>query len=368
MTPGLGKLRSVQVLRGVAVLLVVIAHFSTPSGAEARYIPGPRLTSWLLLPMLPAVDLFFVISGLIICVTTMRRFGTPGAPGLFAYRRLTRVYPLYWIVTALVLIVFLIRPDLVNSHSGARPEVLQSFLLLPQAGEPLVLVGWTLTYELYFYVVFFVAMRFHRRWLPWIIGGWAALTVVLSLTIESSSPWVAVVANPVTLEFAFGVAVGVVLMRGVVVAPRALFSFALAVLAVTIIALGLSGRVQWPSLWFEAFVIGVPVAVLVYATVGLELRGHFRAPALLERAGDGSYSIYLWHVPILAAVGLALRPLLSDRLPVHILALLLEFAIVVAASLVLYVVIERPLLRAFHTRSFSVRLSRRVSATSAAGD
>ena len=73
-------------------------------------------------------------------------------------RRLKRIYPIYWVVSLLVLAVFLVRPEFVNSHSAHPPDVLASFLLLPQAGLPLLAVGWTLTYEMYFYILFGLAL------------------------------------------------------------------------------------------------------------------------------------------------------------------------------------------------------------------
>ena len=67
-----GKLHSVQALRAVAVLLVVWLHISAPHGFEARYIGGTRLTHWMHYPTLISVDLFFIISGVIITTTAWR--------------------------------------------------------------------------------------------------------------------------------------------------------------------------------------------------------------------------------------------------------------------------------------------------------
>src|SRR5690349_9451340 len=111
-----GKLRSIQALRAIAVLLVVWVHISTPYGFEHRYVAGPRLTRWMAFPTAISVDLFFVISGAVIVAISWPLFGTPEAWRGFAYRRITRIYPLYLIITALVLVVFLVRPGLVNSH------------------------------------------------------------------------------------------------------------------------------------------------------------------------------------------------------------------------------------------------------------
>jgi exopolysaccharide production protein ExoZ len=57
--------------------------------------------------------------------------------------------------------------------------VLASILLLPQAGRPLLVVGWTLVHEMYFYLVFSIGMLIPRRGLPWLLSGWVAVTVLL---------------------------------------------------------------------------------------------------------------------------------------------------------------------------------------------
>ena len=96
------KLHSVQALRGTAVLLVVWVHMSAPHGFEARYLGGQRLTSWMHYPTIISIDLFFIISGVMITATAWPLFGTTGAWRAFAVRRVTRIYPLYLIVTTLI--------------------------------------------------------------------------------------------------------------------------------------------------------------------------------------------------------------------------------------------------------------------------
>jgi peptidoglycan/LPS O-acetylase OafA/YrhL len=96
--------------------------------------------------------------------------------------------------------------------------------------------------------------------------------------------------------------------------------------------------------------VGAAFAVLVYASVGLELLRGMRTPRVLERVGDGSYSIYLWHVPVLSVIGLAIERVFPASLPFHLLGLAFVFAAAVVSGVVLYELIERPLLRAFHTR------------------
>ena len=77
MSASPGKIRSLQALRGVAVLMVVLTHIAAPFGTETHYLHGQRVVGWLQYPTQGGVDLFFVISGVIITVTTWRTFGAP---------------------------------------------------------------------------------------------------------------------------------------------------------------------------------------------------------------------------------------------------------------------------------------------------
>jgi len=353
-----GKIRSLQALRGVAVLMVVLTHIAAPFGTETHYLHGQRIVGWLQYPTQGGVDLFFVISGVIITVTTWRTFGAPGSVRRFAYRRVTRIYPLYLLVTAAVLIVWLHRHDLVNSHSPYPTRVLQSFLILPQRGDPLVATGWTLVYELYFYLVFGLALLLPRRRLGWVMAAWLAIAALVHFAFTpTSNAWLAMLGNLVVIEFVFGVAIGWLVMRGVMVAPRALAAIGVAGVAGGVAALAARGSAAFPSIWFEVFVTGLAMTAIVYAAIGLEVRFGARSPRSLVFVGDASYSVYLIHVAVLGLIGLGLEHVVGRSLPVHALALVVLAAAGVAAGLLLYRLVEEPLLRAFHTRLFNTPLA-----------
>ncbi len=345
------KIRSLQGARGVATLLVVAAHMSAPYGIEQRYLKGPRLTSWMHLVSLVSIDVFFVISGAVITITTWHRFSTEGACRDFIYRRVTRIYPPYWIATAVVLVIYLVRPHLVNSHSAYPPQIASSFLILPQRGDPLVGVGWTLVYELYFYAIFAIALLFARRWLPWIIGAWVACTVIIHLTVTSfANPYVYVLSNVSNVEFVLGAIVGYLAVTRRLVAPRIALASGVATVTGTLAYLYATGAQSLPSPWLRLVSIGLTLSVVIYALFVLELEGRLRVPDTVVRLGDASYSIYLWHVPVMTAAGLVLVHVLPHAIVVHILAVIAVFAVAVLFGLWLYAAVERPMLRAFQTR------------------
>ena len=100
---------------------------------------------------------------------------------------------------------------MVNKTHG-RPDLLLSLLLLPQSGTPLLFVSWTLVFELFFYAVFAVLLRWLRQsQLAYVLGAWAIAVVAGNLTLNIEQPVLALVFSPLILEFIMGCAVALFL-------------------------------------------------------------------------------------------------------------------------------------------------------------
>lgn len=334
-------LGNVQALRAIAALMVVVVH---AYAVESTYLPGRPWTTPFHVVGTYGVDLFFVISGAVMLVSTATWFGERSAPRRFLTRRATRIYPPYWIVTAVALVAYLLLPAATGEHRDARPDVLLSFLALPQRGEPLLVVGWTLTYELVFYGVFAVALRFQRRYLSLVIGIWLLAAVLVGAFGPPANPWVRVLGSWFNLEFAFGILVGTAMLRGKLVAPRALLALGAVLVVAACVATAYSGRDFLEVAWWRPWAVGFPMALLLYAALGLERHG-LLAPAWLRRQGDASYALYLWHVPVIGAIGLALDRMHLHGTPARIAIVFGGYALAIAVSLLAYAYIERPLLR-----------------------
>ncbi len=335
-------LGNVQALRAIAALLVVVVH---AYAVESTYLPGRPWTTPFHVLGTYGVDLFFVISGTVMMVTTAHLFAVQGAARRFLVRRATRIYPPYWIVSALVLVAYLLVPAAVGAHRSARPEVVASFLALPQPGEPLLVVGWTLTYELVFYAVFALALRFERRTLPLVAGLWLVAVALIHAVGPAENPWVRVLGSPLDLEFGLGLLIGAAVVRERLVAPRALFALACVLVVATCVQTAYSGREFLVVTWARPLLVGLPMALLVYAALGLERRGGLLAPGWLRAQGDASYALYLWHVPVIGAIGLALHRVHLHGTPARAAIVLGGYALAIAVSFAAYAWIERPLLR-----------------------
>src|SRR5262249_27030727 len=137
---------NLHLLRAVAALSVVYYHTTSEAGLNLPPAVGSH-----------AVDLFFVISGFIIARTAL------DSPKQFLLRRIVRIVPLYWTATLAVFWLALFTPHILHSTRPDYRQLLCSLLFIPyetpEAGTlPTLILGWSLNYEMYFYVVFAIAL------------------------------------------------------------------------------------------------------------------------------------------------------------------------------------------------------------------
>jgi exopolysaccharide production protein ExoZ len=285
------------------------------------------------------VDVFFVISGLIMWRVTAGRDVRPGA---FFWRRVTRVAPLYWLASLLVFAVALRwRWFLPEVKPGWRHLGL-SLAFIPHLDPvglpfPTLPPGWTLDYEAIFYVVFAACLWVPLRRRAGAVTGALLVLVTAGFLFPQSAYFMG--ANPMLLQFAVGVGLGVAAQRGRLPSRAWGLGLILAALLIWILvqAGGLFSELFRPLVW------GVPAALTVAGALAIELSGPpLRLPAPLVRAGltlgDASYAIYLFHLPATAVIAHTLgydRPWLFT--PVAI-------AVSVLAGLVVHAWLERPLL------------------------
>jgi exopolysaccharide production protein ExoZ len=319
------------------------------NGIEQRFTNSSAFLGWLNPLGEWGVDLFFIISGFVMITSTWHEFATPAISGRFFLRRLTRIYPAYWIAMLPILALYLVAPHLVNGSQVIRPSIPASLLLFPQVGKPLLTVSWTLVYEMFFYVVFALVLAFDRRFCLPLLGGWGVLTLLAAVLLHSwHNPYFDVYANPLLLEFIFGVLAGyLVQTRGGLFPIPSLF-LGLAGIAVAVVfynqlnvAAGLQGELRF-------LCIGVPVWLIFNGVIGFETRFGLIFPRSLQAIGNASYSLYLWHVPLSILAGRFWGALRMNPNPaLHALWLGGVIVFVVGSSLMLYTLIERPMLRVF---------------------
>ena len=324
---GSGEVRSIQFLRGAAALGVLIFHAVNRAGGT--FGVGAA-----------GVDVFFVISGFIMWVVTCR---TTPAPTQFLVRRAQRIIPLYWLVTLVTAAAALLAPSAFPAMTPTLGHVARSLLFIPHRDAtgliaPLIVPGWTLDYEIFFYLLFALGLVAPARWRAWCITG-ALIALVLSRPLgDPHNPIWATYTDPILLEFAAGLWLGWFWSKNRLpgrLGGVALLCLGLAGFAATAVS-GVDVSQARILYW------GLPAAALVTGAVSLERGGPIPRWTALEALGNASYSIYLVHGLAISGALRLLRPF--GAVPP---ALLFTVAIVagVSSGLVCHQLLEKPLLR-----------------------
>jgi exopolysaccharide production protein ExoZ len=349
------RLGSLQLLRAVAAIGVVFTHAITrisvtfPQGDGQSLFAGPhgQLTVGD-----AGVDLFFVISGFIMLHVHHDDFAKPGAPQRFMAKRVMRIVPIYWLLSALALLFVVFAPDLFTTHSKSvdMSWIIGSFFFLPiaSAGEtvsPLVGVGWTLNYEMFFYVVFAFALLLpRRRGLQLIFLGFGSL-VATGIVLQLSGPVSGFFTNCLLLDFLLGLAIAGWSLGG----GKLSFPAALIALLVGIACLSATIVVPPPEEGPARFLAwGIPAGLVVLAMRNIAIPDSAFA-RLATVLGDASYSIYLFQFFALPAWARVMRLAGAQALPFDLNVILLT-VIVTATGFCGWLLIERPMGRLARSR------------------
>ena len=337
------NISSIQGLRGLAAMFVAMAHLH----AVELKLGGPVLFGNWALGGFGGVDLFFVISGFVMVWSNFKSQPTPAYVGRFWTLRAIRIYPLWWLVMGAIFAVYIIHPNWVYKSHAEHPDILKSFLLIPQSTLPLHAVGWTLIHELWFYFVFGFILFAPKRLMPTFLGLWAIVAIMGAVAINNPAPLTAIIFHPLTLEFIMGAFVAYAVSQGHQVYSR-IFKYAgiiLLVLSFTYV----SGYAQdfFAAKWSRVLFFGVPSAILVYGFVCDEISGS-RTPKPFIHLGDWSYALYLIHVPVFAACGRLFARFSRDGLLDNFIFDLIAFVAAIIAAAILHICFEKPILGFAH--------------------
>jgi exopolysaccharide production protein ExoZ len=294
----------IQWMRAIAALLVVVDHslftLIDKAGADASMAPFAALLGAM------GVKLFFLISGFVMIVSSTSRFG-PAASLDFMRRRLIRIVPLYWI-TSLIYTVKL-------SQTGDTPgltTLLQSLFYIPYMNsqgemQPVYGLGWTLNYEIFFYLIFAIGLLGSLRSTLIVVASSLLLLVGYGLSLAPTDAgtlglqiyfW----SRPIVLFFLMGMSLPYILQRLLRWESLPKFSFGLAAAVSTLlvaIALALARGELIPQS-FQLLLLSLPLLLISLAQPSASAFGFARVARLL---GDASYSIYLTHSFIIGPMG-----------------------------------------------------------------
>jgi exopolysaccharide production protein ExoZ len=267
------NLLSIQWLRGVAAFMVVLYHM----GSRVERMGGHEWPSSLN----AGVDIFFVISGFIMWVTARDL-----TPVEFLRRRIVRIVPLYWVMTTVAVLLSCLSGPVDGWH------ILASYCFFPAVHpalgtlKPVLIAGWTLNYEMYFYLIFAAALLFRGTARMVVLG--VGVVGPMLLNGRTDVLFIEFFSDEIVVEFLAGVGLGIAYDRRVVwPAPPMLV-----VLGVLLFAV--------PGEFPRAIANGIPAVFIVAGFLGSE---RYMPRAVLPRLlGDSSYSLYLTHSFVLTFV------------------------------------------------------------------
>jgi peptidoglycan/LPS O-acetylase OafA/YrhL len=344
---------SVQWLRGIAACAVVLRHAVTGAEKAGWLAPnGLDIGLW-------GVDLFFVISGFIMAITTAGQ--TPGINAALAFwrRRIVRVVPIYWLLTTLVVVMSLLAP----ATTGYRPSpdhVLASYLFIPMADDrgvmsPPLRVGWSLNFEMYFYLVFGWLLLLPRRWLAPMLIGWTTISVLLGQWLAPQAALPSMLTSTYLCEFTCGVGIGLLHQHGIAL-PRPA--------AIVLTLAGFFGAIAGDVLGIGHDLLPriLPAVGMLYGLLSIEKSAgagwfNFQRRAALA-LGDWSYALYLTHILTLAALTAVFNKIGAARLVPGPWLFMFGVLTAIGVSAAVYRFVEQPLQRltSHRTKRFNSRL------------
>jgi peptidoglycan/LPS O-acetylase OafA/YrhL len=337
---------NVQVLRAVAAILVVHAHAAGLAGLRLGWAGGAN-----------GVDLFFVISGFIIAYVAHLDADQ------FMTRRLIRIVPIYWASTIAIFLLVLVMPHVFRTASADIELLVRSLLFFPDSSgvhtedglpHPTLAGGWTLNYEMYFYVMFWLGLMLSRKWSGLIaIGILGAVITVVNVADLNDSPIAHFYGYPIVLEFVFGIIAFHVVHYVETHRAHKRWSSAQKPVLVACVIGGLVCLAFNKELLGSGprwFLSGIPSFVVVVCAVLLERIHDTKVTnRIAVMVGDASYVLYLLHAYIVFGV---IRLVIRNRTfsePVGQLVVIGIIAISVLAAVVVYRYFEQPILRRLKT-------------------
>ncbi|ENN86909.1 exopolysaccharide production protein [Rhizobium freirei PRF 81] len=262
--------------------------------------------------------------------------GKPIGPREFMVRRLIRIMPLYWIATAATFAVAVLKPQFFFNTNSSIGNLIGSLFFVPiirnEELHPVVEQGWTLSYEMFFYLIFSISLTLPEFRRLWFLMTALATAVIAHYLLPFG--YVRVFTQPVILEFAAGIIIGRLWKQGF----RLPFHTAIGLMIlgfVLLLASDLLTHVDRVICW------GIPAVLLLSGAVFAERERAAPKLAFLHFLGDASYSIYVWHV----LTGILVTALLLRVGVPHAVQPALIVLGSLAFTIVCHLYIERPILR-----------------------
>ncbi|MBD1370982.1 acyltransferase [Hazenella sp. IB182357] len=280
------KLKLLQSFRAIAPVMILLLHASHLFEVNFMYMLDIEKTG--------GVDLFFVMSGFLLYYIYQRKFGVQGETKRFLIKRVSRIYPLVWILTIFFFIVSAMLGTIFPTWTSySWNMLLDSMLILPNT-EHILDTTWSLSHIIFFYGIIALII-----WKPVLRIPFLIITLFCSILFlmpsELEMGWLGLVLNLYNLEFLLGC-----LAAQIVLKKRLAGGYAFLIA-------GISGFMftgyymmdgEWEFIPLEVL-FGVSSFFLILGGAALDRNKDIRIPKLFQVLEKSSFAIYLIHYPLL---------------------------------------------------------------------
>ncbi len=267
-------INNLQLLRAFAAINVVYLHVLIGGESYGKStIVFPFLGGW----GANGVDIFFVISGFVMIYTQSIN---PKTTLNFYRSRILRIVPIYWLITSFIIIIYIFFPGLFKSFTIDFKSSISSFLFISQLtnnSNPIINLGWTLEWEMLFYLIFGMALYF--KTIKKIISFIFFMMIFIFLISKKLY----------FLEFFLGVITGYIYINF----RKVNQNIGISILIIGIFTLLMSINQSSELINYDRFIIwGLPATLIVFGAIySKQIKNKF-----LLYLGDASYSIYLLQI------------------------------------------------------------------------
>lgn len=304
------KLGILEKGRGGMTLLVVLAHINLL--VDCNLFHGLFIQGWC------GVDFFFVLSGFLMIWTYNERT----SPIAYVKKRFIRIYPVYWMYTLVTLImnlfiVLIFDSSLISWINLDLSGLIRSFLCLPTNVAinemPIIPPAWTLSYEIFFYIISLFLYIYGRRIFRGILIVWGGLIITRTGFIISN-PYIDFILDPLFLEFLGGMLIAQIIKYKKSKKIENVISLGVGIVWLVVFWSMENMEIDILTHFNRVFKFGVAFAFIVYGAVGLEISGMFKnrknfGSSILEFLERISFSLYLVHYPLVAMLSIMCRKL-----------------------------------------------------------
>lgn len=309
------RINSIQALRFIAAFSVIFVH-----------LPMFGFGAW-------GVDIFFVISGFIMAYITNISSEN------FLIKRLIRIVPLYWMLTLIVFIISIYKPNLLNNTTPNIEHLIKSLLFIPfdkngTGHFPILFLGWSLNFEILFYLVFFISIKFKKRIREYLAISFLILIFLFSNFMSDKNFIFKVYSDSILLEFIYGIIIFKLYKKNYLNKFINKKNLSFYIFFIFLITLLISSQFDL----LRVLSYGLPASLILLFFLTLSKDNLFHKSIIL--LGDASYAIYLSH-PFIIQIFYKVFKLNIDLNYINFFISLFLIVLILVVSIIIHIYFEK---------------------------